>query len=87
MRKKMFYTVIKADHKLGGIEYIKGRIHGIMTAICYKNSGNEILQGVGENELGFIIITKTTTRRYRKFAKITETRYPGLCIFDYKKVN
>lgn len=87
MGTRMFYTVVKANHKLGGKTYVRGRVHGIMEAICSKDPGKEILYGIGENELGMIIPTRTTSRRYKKFAEIVERLYPGLCIFDYKRVN
>ena len=85
MREKMFYTVIKADHKLGGNEYVMGRVSGIQCAVRCKHPGKDILYGHGENEIGEIYPMKTTSRRYKKFARIVEQNYPGLCIFDYKK--
>ena len=85
MRRK-FYTIIKADHKLGNDAYVQGRVSGIMEAVCSKNPGKEILYGRCKNELGMVSIVKTTTRRYKRFAKIVESEYPKLCLFDFKRV-
>lgn len=85
MEKVTFYTLFKKDHKLGGNLYVRGRVHGLMEAICYENPGKDILQGMGEVKAGFAFITVTTKERYDKFSEIIELEYPGLCIFDYKE--
>jgi hypothetical protein len=85
MEIKTFYTVVKFDHKLGGNSYVRGRIHGIMEAICCENPGEEVLMGIGDFDLGAIYPVKTTTEKYERFAEIVEKSYKGLCIFDYKE--
>lgn len=85
MENKIFKTLIKADHKLGGNQYIEGRISGLMEAICHENPGKDILYGKGKNELGMIHMTKTSEERYDKFIEIVEQEYPGLCVFNYEE--
>lgn len=78
MRK--FYTFIKKEHKLGGMLYVQGRIHGFMTLICEEDQG--IPSGIGVSESGTIFVTETTEEKYAKFKKVVEKHYPGLCEFD-----
>ena len=86
MEKRKFYTLIKADHKLGKDSYVKGRISGLMEALCNENPGKDILFGRGGTELGEIHTVETTNERYKKFVEVVELEYPNLCEFDYKRV-
>jgi hypothetical protein len=77
MGKKNFKTYVKADHKLSGNEYIKGRISGIARVIC----GEAVGVGLVDNEGGVLMFHTCTKRQYEKFRKIIEELYPDLCTF------
>lgn len=34
MEKRIFKTIVRADHKFGDSEYVRGRISGIQLAMC-----------------------------------------------------
>lgn len=82
MEERLFWTLIKANHRLGGNEYIHGRISGIQYIICQET---DMVTGNMENDDGFILSIITTQNKYNKFAKIIEEMYPGLCTFDYMR--
>ena len=83
MEKKMFKTLIKADHKLGGNKYVEGRITGMAYILCevYKS----IEHGHGKCDKGLIFPTVCTKEQYERFVNITEQDYPGLCEFYYEE--
>lgn len=78
---KIYKTLIKRDHKLGGNDYVQGVIYGILRVMCV---GKKIPYGHGETEAGLIIPVKCTRRQYKKAAKMIEKDYKNVCIFDYK---
>ena len=84
MEKRIFKTIVKYDHDLGGEEYVLGRISGIQLAMCDEDPKNgfvwSYVPGVGD-----MIKTECTSEQYDAFAKVIEKLYPGLCIFDCKK--
>ena len=81
--KRMFYTLVKADHKLGGNTYILGRISGIKSVLCDEDYKIAIANMKKDN--GTILSVLTTNEQYEKFTKYIEDIYPDLCIFDYKR--
>ena len=84
MEKRIFKTIVRADHKFGDSEYVRGRISGIQLAMCDEDPKNgfvwSYVPGVGD-----IIKTKCTPEKYDAFTNVIENLYPGLCIFDYKE--
>ena len=84
MKKRIFKTIVRADHDLGGEEYVLGRIRGIQLAMCDEDPKNgfvwSYVPGVGD-----VIKTECTPEKYGAFTKVIEELYPGLCIFDYKE--
>ena len=82
MEKEKYYTVVKADHKLGKNDYVFGRIMGISWAMLH--SDREIEFGTGELEDGSkIIVHECTGKQYDDFVDVIEKQYPDLCIFGY----
>lgn len=80
--KIIFKTLIKNNHKLGGKDYIRGRISGIafsMSGFLTEAYPNVIL------EEGTVISNYFTVKEYEDFIKIVNNLYPGLCIFKYKE--
>ena len=84
MEEKKFRTLIKNDSKLGEKEYVRGRISGIQEVICNRNNDKNGLANV-KTEKGFVITTICTDLQYDAFEKFVESRYPGLCEFNYVK--
>lgn len=78
MGKQLFKTLIKADHKLGDNEYVRGRLSGIALAMC---DAKQVYAHEGYDK-GYVYKFRCTKRRYNKFAKFVEKRYPGLCEFN-----
>lgn len=85
MEKRLFWTLIKYNHKLGDNKYVRGRISGIQLVLCEKNSEDELIFANMRTEEGVILRTITTQTNYDKFTKLIEELYPGLCIFDYMR--
>ena len=83
MDKKIFKTLIRKDHKLGGNKYVYGVVNGIRFAIC--EDGESIPFGNGEIDEGRIVMTRCTPEVYEQFTKKVEEVYPGLCIFYYEE--
>ena len=83
MFKKRFKTVIDGNHKFGSSEYIRGRIAGIMYAMC--DGQIDMSFGVAHNdELNtWTLITECTKSQYDAFSEVIEEQYPGLCVFNY----
>ena len=82
MGKKVFTTYIKPNHELSGNDYVRGRIRGIMNGICERYDIEGIYGNAKDSNGGFTFHVKCTAWRYRKFMKIINTTYPGLCRFD-----
>ena len=84
MEKRIFKTIVRADHKFGYSEYVRGRISGIQLAMCDEDPENgfcwSYVPGVGD-----MIKTECTPEKYGAFTKVIEELYPELCIFDYKE--
>lgn len=85
MGKREFKTLIKGDHNIIRKEYVAGKISGISRVLCDCESEKEFAMTI-HNDGPSIIIVKCTKRRYEKFAKIVESLYPGLCVFDCGKM-
>lgn len=81
MGKRIFRTLIKKEHKLGGNTYVEGRLSGIQYVVCCKNIELQYAQ-IGIEE-GTVLLTMCTPKQYEKFSKIVEELYPGLCEFNY----
>lgn len=82
MEERMFWTLINVNHRFGSSEYIIGRISGMLYAICNDDDmyiGNMWLKD------GIVLRSVTTQRKYKKFTRIVEKQYPGLCTFDYMR--
>ena len=84
MEKKIFDTLVKKNHKLGGNEYVTGRIHGMMEAICRNEDGFDEpvpclwhIPGVGD-----VMTTYCEPEKYESFKNLVEKNYPDLCEFD-----
>lgn len=85
MMKRIHYTLIKADHKLGKNKYVQGRVSALLDMFAYCVGGKTIQPANVCCDDGFIIVTECTKRQYKKAAKFIEQMYPGLCVFDYQK--
>jgi hypothetical protein len=83
MSKKIFYTLVKEDHTLGGNKYILGRISGIRSVLCAEELGNTLANMHVEE--GTILSALCTDKQYKDFTKYVEERYPNLCIFNYTR--
>lgn len=83
MFKRRFKTAIDGKHKFGSNEYVRGRINGIMYAMC----GGKVNQSFGwlhNRELDIWVLTvECTKKQYDAFVDCIEEQYPGLCVFDY----
>ena len=75
-----FRTFIKKDHKLGGRDYIVGRISGIMYCMCQDK--NDISYGIAKDDSVVKLIVKCTKEQYDAFSEVIEDMYPGLCVFN-----
>lgn len=84
MENKIFKTIVRADHKFGDSEYVRGRISGIQFAMCTKDSKKEFVWSYVPR-VGDMMKAECTSEQYAAFAKAVEELYPGLCIFDYKE--
>lgn len=75
------YTLVKGDHKEGYSTYVRGRVTGIALVML------DIFEVFGLKECadGWVFGCMCKPRKYRKFAKYIEKRYPGLCVFNYKE--
>ena len=80
MDKQEVLTLIKRNHKFGGIEYILG----IITGIGYVESGYSKKSVKMIIDEGYVYKDEFTPDEYDKFINIIEELYPGLCKFDYK---
>lgn len=88
MIKRVHYTLIKADHKLGKNKYVQGRVTASIDMFAYGIDRKTIRHAnsyVYDRLLhtGSVIVTICTKRQYKKAAKYVEQMYPGLCVFDY----
>lgn len=86
MMKRIHRTLIKADHKLGENEYVRGRVSALLGVFAYgvDNVNKWRFANVHCHD-GWVIVDECTKRRYKKAAKYIEQMYPGLCVFDYQK--
>ena len=84
MEKRIFKTIVRADHKFGDSKYIRGRISGIQLAMCDEDPKNGFIWSYVPG-VGGMTKTECTPEKYDAFAKVIEKLYPGLCIFDYKE--
>ena len=84
MENKIFKTIVRADHKFGDSDYVRGRISGIQLAMCAKDPKKEFVWSYVPR-VGDMMKTECTSEQYDAFIKIIEELYPGLCIFDYKE--
>ena len=86
--ERKFYTLVKENHKFGGNDYIRGKIHSYKELICDGERDGltkpafawNIISGVGH-----AIATECTQEQYDHFSQMVEKHYPGLCEFDCKK--
>lgn len=83
MATKKIKTLVKRDHKLGKDAYVLGRIVGAMAVMCKNDPANGLEYGRGYCKNGTIIVAETTDEEYEAFAKVIESWYAGLCIFNY----
>lgn len=102
MKKRIFNTLVKQNHKFSKNEYVMGRIYGIAEIICEfdcgtkeieKNDGTVItfrdLRGIfwtNKDESIRYLKTECTQEQYEKFKEYVENMYPGLCEFYWEKV-
>ena len=82
MEMRQIRTLVKADHKLGGNQFVLGRISGAMAAMC-KEEPTSLEFGIGACDQGAILTTETTDAKYKNFTNAIENWFPGLCVFDY----
>lgn len=83
--ERMFYTLIKKDHKFGNNRYVHGRISGYKELIC-----DGIRNGIDEPgycnrmipEVGLVMRSYCEPEKYDTFKDHVERYYPGLCEFD-----
>lgn len=89
MEVKRFNTIIDLNgmQDKDAITYIKGRINGMMCAICDYPHNNipyalyRMKTPAGEIT-GYRLVTKCTLEEYKLFKEIVEKYYPGYCQFD-----
>ena len=84
MENKIFKTIVRADHKFGDSEYVRGRISGIQLAMCAKDPKKEFVWSYVPR-VGDMMKTECTSERYDAFINIIEELYPRVCICDYKE--
>lgn len=85
---RTFRTLIgdKVTYKNGNTcdvnDYIRGRISGILCAICECPNGiaYPVMRNTKTNME--ILRVKCTPEQYVQFKKMIEEKYPGLCKFD-----
>ena len=82
--EQKFKTLIKSDTRLGVNKYVQGRISGYQDYICHRNN-NKLGLSNKRTEAGLVIGTVCTAEEYEEFKNFTESRYPGVCVFDYKE--
>lgn len=83
MENRRIKTLVKSDHALSKDNYVLGRIMGAMAVMCNEDPANGLEFGRGKTENGNIFVTETTNEKYEAFARVIESWYTGLCIFDY----
>ena len=83
MEKELFWTLVKGDHKLGGNEYVTGRIHGFMTIICDMRH-KPMHVNIGLYNGSTVMAVLATKEKYEEFKTCVEKYYPGLCLFDWQ---
>ena len=89
MEVKTFSTIIDLNgmQDKDSMTYIKGRIGGMMCAICDYPHGNmphalyQRRTTTGEIT-GYRLFTRCTPEEYMLFKEIVEKYYPGFCQFD-----
>lgn len=83
MDKMLFTTRIRGEHKLAHLDYVRGRISGMMCILCKENlnSGFAI---IGNDAGDYLLKTECYLEDYSVFAITVEAAYPGLCDFYYK---
>lgn len=77
-----FRTLIKKGTKFSENEFVRGRITAFADVICSPYN-IKFGHAVTQTDEGIIINTICTPRKYDKFKRFTEARYPGLCEFNY----
>lgn len=83
MKTRRIKTLVKSNHALGNDGFVLGRIMGAMAVMCKEDPAEGLEFGHGCCENGHIFVTETTDEKYEAFAKVIESWYAGLCIFDY----
>ena len=83
MEARVIKTLVKGDRILGNDNFVLGRIMGAMAVMCKDDPAMGLEYGRGYCEDGHIFVTETTDEKYKAFANVIESWYPGLCIFDY----
>ena len=82
MENYTFETIIKGDAKLSDSEYIRGRVSGIMDALCSNLYSKEGYAYALRDNGDYVMWIDTTADKYTAFIKVIEGMYPGLCKFD-----
>ena len=90
MEKKKIRTKINLEYtspkgtNVQTNHYIRGRVHGFMTALCgdEKHYGNGVLTNEEGEVIGYVMKTYATDEQYEQFKQLVEQQYPGLCEFD-----
>ena len=82
MDVKKFKTLVKKEEGLGDNEYVRGRISGIIIALCYDENKHPYRWSHAD-EKGRVITIRCTDEQYDKFKEIVDECYPNLCQFNY----
>ena len=84
--ERMYFTLVKRDHKLGGRGLVLGRIMGYKELLCdgERNGRTKPAFPITIDDDGNAIIASICTQElYDVFTAMVELHYSGLCIFDY----
>ena len=68
--ERMFYTLVKKDHKFGNNSYVKGRISGYKELICDGNRNGIDEPGYGNRmvpDVGYVLRTCCEPEQYEIF--------------------
>ena len=82
---KVYKTLVRNDHHLGGNEFVLGKITGIMYAMCNMPNGGKtfgIADCLAGGTVGKLLMTECTAEEYNRFALTIDVLYQGLCLYD-----
>ena len=75
---------VDGEHKLGGKEYVQGRIHGIMSVICETYRDRRF--GLRELAAGTVMNVYCTAEEYVRLKTRLQEEYRDLCRVNIRRI-